>query len=42
MVVVHNPNSINPLPIGIFGAEEEYVAEDAGEEWEIRDIHAGN
>jgi len=26
MVVVHNPNAINPIPIGFLPAENEYVA----------------
>jgi hypothetical protein len=42
LVVVHNPNSVNPLPISIFGAKEEYIAEVVGDCWEIRDIHVSH
>lgn len=38
LVLVHNPYAVNPLPKQIFKEEEEYVAEDKGEFWEIRDI----
>lgn len=30
MVVVHNPNAINPIPIGFLPAENEYVATPSG------------
>ena len=30
MVVVHNPNAINPIPIGFLPAENEYVANPNG------------
>jgi hypothetical protein len=39
IVVVHNPLAINRLPIGILGAGEEYVAEDKGDYYELRDIN---
>lgn len=37
-VLVHNPYAVNPLPKHIFKTGEEYVAEDKGEFWEIRNI----
>jgi hypothetical protein len=37
-VLVHNPYASNPLPQKIFGALEEYVAENRGTHWEIRNI----
>lgn len=39
IVVVHNPFATNPLPIGILGADQEYVAEDKGGHLELRDFN---
>jgi type I restriction enzyme S subunit len=35
---VHNPLAINKLPTGLFGAYKEFVAEEHGEEYQVRDI----
>lgn len=37
-VLVHNPYASNPLPTRIFGALEEYVADNKGDTWEIRNL----
>lgn len=41
IVVVHNPLAKNPLPVGIFGADQEYVATDMGDYYELRDLNEG-
>ncbi|KAM3116392.1 hypothetical protein [Phormidesmis sp. 146-33] len=38
LVLVHNPYAVNPLPKRIFKAREEYIAEDKGDFWEIRNM----
>jgi hypothetical protein len=38
LVLVHNPYAVNPLPKRIFKAEEEYIAEDNGTFWAIKNI----
>jgi hypothetical protein len=38
LVLVHNPYAVNSLPRRIFKAEEEYIAEDNGEFWTIKNI----
>lgn len=38
IVVVHNPLAINRLPVGILGADQEYVADDKGDHYELRAI----
>jgi hypothetical protein len=38
LVLVHNPYAVNSLPKQIFKAEEEYIAEDNGKIWTIRNI----
>jgi|GEM_PF-458540 len=40
LVLIHNPQATNPLPQGIWGAKEEYVAKRVEEHWRISDIHA--
>lgn len=37
-VVVHNPLAKNPLPKGILGADDEFVAEDKGDYFELHPI----
>lgn len=39
IVVVHNPLATNRLPVGILGADQEYVAEDNGDHYELRDVN---
>jgi type I restriction enzyme S subunit len=39
IAVVHNPLAISRLPVGIFGADEEYVAEDKGDHYELKDLN---
>lgn len=39
IVVVHNPLATNWLPVGILGADQEYVAEDKGDYYELRDVN---
>ena len=39
IAVVHNPLATNRLPVGILGADEEYVAEDKGDHYELRDLN---
>ncbi len=39
IAVVHNPLAITRLPVGILGADEEYVAEDKGDYYELRDLN---
>lgn len=39
IAVVHNPLAINPLPVGVLGADQEYVAEDKGDHYELRDLN---
>lgn len=41
IVVVHNPLATNRLPIGILGADQEYVAEDKGNHFKLRDVNEG-
>ncbi|MBN2751406.1 MAG: hypothetical protein JXQ84_01740 [Rhodospirillaceae bacterium] len=41
LVVVHNPLADNPLPYEILGADQEYVAEDRGDYYELREIRNG-
>ncbi|MCH8998337.1 MAG: hypothetical protein IID48_08735 [Proteobacteria bacterium] len=36
IVVVHNPLAANDLPVGILGADKDYVAEDNGEYYELQ------
>lgn len=38
IAVVHNPLAKNRLPVGILGADQEYVAEDRGDHYELRDL----
>ena len=38
LVLVHNPYAVNSLPKGIFNAEEEYIAENNGEYWAIKNV----
>lgn len=38
IVIVHNPHALNCLPQNMFGGIEEYVAENKGDFWEIRNI----
>ncbi len=38
IALVHNPLAINKLPIGILGADEEYVAEVSGNDIELRQV----
>ena len=40
IVVVHNPLAKNRLPVGVLGADQEYVAEDKGDHYELRDLNA--
>lgn len=39
IVVVHNPLATNRLPVGILGADQEYVAEDKGDQYELRSLN---
>lgn len=36
VVVVHNPLATNALPVGILGADEDYVAEENGDHYELQ------
>ncbi len=36
IVVVHNPLATNKLPVGILGADEDYVAKEIGDYYELR------
>lgn len=38
IVVVHNPLAKNKLPVGILGADQEYVAEEIGDHYELHDV----
>jgi len=38
IALVHNPLARNPLPQGILGVDQEFVADDHGEHYELRDI----
>ena len=38
IALVHNPLARNKLPIGVLGADEEYVAEDKGDYYELRKV----
>jgi hypothetical protein len=39
MAVIHNPNAVNPIPIGFLPAHDEYVAKPIGtEEFELNRI----
>ncbi|MCO4317334.1 hypothetical protein M8997_009085 [Phyllobacterium sp. 21LDTY02-6] len=42
VVVVHNPLAKNKLPVGVLGADEEYVAEDKGDHYELLNILASS
>jgi type I restriction enzyme S subunit len=35
---IHNPLAQNPLPTGLFGTYKEFVAEERGDEYEIKDV----
>lgn len=36
--LVHNPLAINKLPVGILGADQEYVATEVGDSYELHDV----
>lgn len=38
VAIVHNPLAINALPTGILGADEEYIAEDKGDHYELHKV----
>jgi len=38
VALVHNPLATNKLPVGILGADEEYVAEDKGDHYELHQV----
>lgn len=39
IALVHNPLATNELPVGILGADEEYVAEDKGDHYELHVVN---
>ncbi|CCQ72767.1 restriction endonuclease subunit S [Magnetospira sp. QH-2] len=38
IVLVHNPLADNPLPQGILGVDHEFIAEDKGDHYELREV----
>ena len=40
LIVVHNPLAVNPAPVGVWGADQEYIAEDKVDHYELRNILA--